>query len=207
MKDSQVLCAPVRVGGAHGRRGVPGKPIRQFFSRCCEPVHDRDPALTTDTVTVTGAWPTATFLNASATSVARGAWVKLTATPWQRVAGTWSNAAKVTAKTTIQWQRGSDWYNGTSLSTSPAVAKASTVACRRLKRLVSIGGTLYINEAYSTSAAMCAKTRTLHVTNGNRFIICKIGTYHRLERQPRRGKNSKENARNNRLHPWNGMDL
>ncbi len=35
----------------------------------------------TDSVTVTGKWPTATFLNASATHVTRGAWVKLTATP------------------------------------------------------------------------------------------------------------------------------
>ena len=107
----------------------------------------------TDTVTVTGAWPTATFLNASATSVARGAWVKLTATPWQRVAGTWSNAAKVTAKTTIQWQRGSDWYNGTSLSTSPAGVwvHAATSECYRAVWAPAAGGT----DLGSTSAPIC----------------------------------------------------
>lgn len=107
----------------------------------------------TDSVTVSGAWPSATFLNASATSVARGAWVKLTATPWQKVADAWSNADKVAGKTTIQWQGGANWYNGPSVSTSPAGVwvHAESSECYRAVWSPATGTT----DLGSTSAPVC----------------------------------------------------
>ena len=107
----------------------------------------------TDSVTVTGKWPTATFLNASATHVTRGAWVKLTATPWQRIAGAWSNADKVAGRTTIQWQHDSTWYNGSSVSTSPAGVWVHDESneCYRVVWAPTTGGT----DLGSTSAPVC----------------------------------------------------
>lgn len=65
-------------------------------------------------------WPTAAFAHLSATSIAKGSWVDLSADIWQRTAGAWVHDPRQTG--TVQWQwstPGSNvWHTGTTVLTS-----------------------------------------------------------------------------------------
>lgn len=82
-----------------------------------------DSGLTTQSsFPLTGVWNSATFLKASAATVAPGAWVKLTATPWEDIAGAWKDPNTIDSTVRFQWHGAgtSTWSNGSSVNISAA---------------------------------------------------------------------------------------
>ncbi|MBC3843442.1 hypothetical protein GXW82_34190 [Streptacidiphilus sp. 4-A2] len=90
--------------------------------------------------------------------MARNAWVKLTATPWQRVAGVWSTANKLAGQVTFQWEGGATWHNGSTVSVNPAAPgpaglwiHAGSSTCYRAVWTPAVAGTFLS----STSSPVC----------------------------------------------------
>jgi hypothetical protein len=97
-------------------------PTKNLFSGVLTLTTVSDSGLSTSTpFTITGEWATGTFLAPSASAVARGAWVKLTASTWQHTDGVWSNANRIAARVGLQWYvaNSSGWSNGSSVAISP----------------------------------------------------------------------------------------